>query len=208
MYWTTRWQLTSGHADCVGIGHHRFDKRPNSLKHAFRHAYEANSRGRCRTPGYGGRVSRHMHVPAPWASSRGGGTSRSGRCSAACGRQSGVSTRDHRSPACHQPCDRRQLRGRRHSGAARGGRNGQDRRNYCVLLRMDHEPILRRIHDQLAVLASQSRPANPLPPAPSLGQDDAAHGTSPLLEAQSARARPSPRRRRRRCLRSSPLPSS
>ena len=37
-------------------------------------------------------------------------------------------------------------------------------RSYCVLLRMDHEPILRRIHDQLAVLASQPRPANPPPP--------------------------------------------
>ena len=78
-------------------------------------------------------------------------------------------------------------------------------RSYCVLLRMDHEPILRRIHDQLAVLASQPRPANPLPPRALRSVRTTPRTAPPAPEAQSARARPSPRRRRRTLFALSPL---
>ena len=51
-------------------------------------------------------------------------------------------------------------------------------RSYCVLLRMDHEPILRRIHDQLAVTRQPTEAGqSPSPPRAPLGQDGAAHGT-------------------------------
>ena len=73
-------------------------------------------------------------------------------------------------------------------------------RSYCVLLRMDHEPILRRIHDQLAVLASQPRPANPPPPRVLRSVRTAPRTAPPAAEAATwaePRAEPSRRRRAR-----------
>ena len=70
-------------------------------------------------------------------------------------------------------------------------------RSYCVLLRMDHEPILRRIHDQLAVLASQPRPANPPPPRVLRSVRTTPRTAPPAAEAASTRAEPSRGRRAR-----------
>src|SRR5262245_5712185 len=70
-------------------------------------------------------------------------------------------------------------------------------RSYCVLLRMDHEPILRRIHDQLAVLASQPRPANPPPPRVLRSVRTTPRTAPPAAEAPSTLAEPSRGRRAR-----------
>lgn len=72
-------------------------------------------------------------------------------------------------------------------------------RGYCELLRMDPEPILRRIHDQLLVFASQARPASPPPPRV-LQSMRSARTAPPAVAAEPARARPLRRRRRARAL--------
>src|SRR5262245_32768579 len=73
-------------------------------------------------------------------------------------------------------------------------------RAYCDLLRMDPDPILRRLHDRLAGLASQPRPtAQPTAPRV-LRSVRSARTSPPAARAEPARNHPPARRRRARGL--------
>ena len=69
-------------------------------------------------------------------------------------------------------------------------------RSYCELLRMAPEPILRRIHDRLLVIASQPRPASPPPPRV-LRSVRTVRTEPPAPESEPTRVRPTRRRRAR-----------
>ena len=69
-------------------------------------------------------------------------------------------------------------------------------RSYCELLRMAPEPILRRIHDRLLVIASQPRSADPPPPRV-LRSVRTVRTEPPAPEAEPTRVRPTRRRRAR-----------
>jgi hypothetical protein len=73
-------------------------------------------------------------------------------------------------------------------------------RAYCELLRMDSGPILRRIHDHLAALASQPRPpAQPTTPRV-LRSVRSVRTSPPAARSEPARVHPPARRRRVRRL--------
>jgi DNA-binding XRE family transcriptional regulator len=72
-------------------------------------------------------------------------------------------------------------------------------RAYCELLRMDPEPILRRIHDGLATLASQPRSAPPAAPRV-LRSVRSVRTAPPAVPAQPTRTHPPGRRHRARTL--------
>src|SRR5262245_22926302 len=71
-------------------------------------------------------------------------------------------------------------------------------RAYCELLRMDPGPILRRIHDRLASLASQPRPPPAHPTTPRVLRSVRSARTSPPAARSEPAAEPRSRRRVRR----------
>jgi hypothetical protein len=77
-------------------------------------------------------------------------------------------------------------------------------RGYCELLRIDPEPILWRVRDQLKAIASQARPS-PVPPPDALQPLETPRSQGPLplppaAEAEPAGGGPARRRRRTRAL--------
>lgn len=74
-------------------------------------------------------------------------------------------------------------------------------RGYCELVRMDPEPTLWRLRNQLQALAGQARPAGPPSPRVLLRQAAGAPGAASRTgEAGPARTHPARRRRRARAL--------
>src|SRR5262245_3990176 len=71
-------------------------------------------------------------------------------------------------------------------------------RAYCELLRMDPGPILRRIQDRLAALASQPRPPPAHPTTPRVLRSVRSARTSPPAARSEPAAEPRSRRRVRR----------
>jgi transcriptional regulator with XRE-family HTH domain len=71
-------------------------------------------------------------------------------------------------------------------------------RGYCELLRMDPEPILWRVREQLQALGSQASP--PPPPPRVLRPKERTAGSPDVAEAEPESTRPSRRRRRARTL--------
>ena len=69
-------------------------------------------------------------------------------------------------------------------------------RGYCELLRMDPEPLLWRVREQLQALAAQASP----PPPRVLRPKERTAGSPAAAQAEPAKDRPSRRRRRARTL--------
>jgi hypothetical protein len=68
-------------------------------------------------------------------------------------------------------------------------------RGYCELLRMDPEPILWRIRDQMQAAASQQRPSTPSRPSPPMGSGSAQAETRAAPGIEAAPAKPGAGRR-------------
>jgi hypothetical protein len=175
----------------------RFDKRPSLLKHASVMRIRQTV-GEVPDDGYGGRRLAYASA-APMGETRAGRDEQIAQIFRSMRSAMGVSRETIARRLATNPATVDNFEAGAIAALPHWKETARIVRSYCVLLRMDHEPILRRIHDQLAVLASQPRPANPPPPRVlrSVRTTPRTAPPAPAAEAPSTRAEPSRGRRAR-----------